>query len=62
MMLVVTLFGFILGIIVARPRKKKLSESAISNIPFEITQPENENYLEADGKNSLSDEDKDYLN
>jgi hypothetical protein len=62
MMLIVTVFGFILGLIVARPRKKKLSESAVSSIPFEINQPENEDYLDTQQKRSLSDEDREYLN
>ena len=61
MLLVVTVFGFILGLIVARPKKKRLSESAVSNIPFEISQPANAEYLENTPKNSLSDEDRDYL-
>lgn len=62
MMLVVTVFGFILGLIVARPRKKKLTDSAVSSIPFEINQPENDDYLETKPKSNLSEEDRDYLN
>ncbi len=62
MMLIVTVFGFILGLIVARPRKKKLSESAVNSIPFEINQTENEDYLDTQQKRSLSDEDREYLN
>ncbi|WP_017259350.1 LapA family protein [Pedobacter arcticus] len=61
MMLVVTVFGFILGLIVARPRKKKLAESAVNSIPFEINQPENAGYLDTGAKSSLSEEDKDYI-
>lgn len=61
MMLIVTLFGFILGVIVARPRKKKLAESAVSSIPFEINQPESEDYLDTRQKQALSDEDRDYI-
>jgi uncharacterized integral membrane protein len=62
MLLVVTVFGFILGLIVARPRRKRSAESAVSSIPFEINQPENDDYLENKPKSSLSDEDRDYLN
>lgn len=62
MMLVVTVFGFILGLIVARPRRKKLADSAVSSIPFEINQPEDDDYLDKQTKNTLSDEDRDYLN
>ena len=62
MMLIVTVFGFILGLIVARPRKKKLVESTVSSIPLEINQPENDDYLETKPKSSLSDEDREYLN
>ena len=62
MMLVVTVFGFILGVIVARPRKKKLVENTESGIPFEINQPAEEPYLETKPKSNLSDEDREYLN
>ncbi|HET8830233.1 MAG TPA: hypothetical protein VFM79_12885 [Pelobium sp.] len=62
MMLVVTVFGFILGVMVARPRKKKLAESAVSSIPFEVHQPEGNQYSETKQKRDLSEEDKDYLN
>lgn len=62
MMLVVTVFGFILGVIVARPRKKKLVETQDGSIPFEINQPVEELYLATKPKSNLSDEDRDYLN
>ncbi len=62
MMLVVTVFGFILGAIVARPRKKKLADSTVSSIPFEINQPEGDGDVETSQKNRLSDEDRDYIN
>ena len=61
MMLVVTVFGFILGVIVARPRKKKLVESEGGSIPFEINQPKNDDYIQTPLKNTLSDEDRDYI-
>ncbi len=62
MMLVVTVFGFILGVIVARPRKKKLVEMEDGNIPFEINQTKSDEYAENPQKNTLSDEDRDYIN
>lgn len=62
MMLVVTIFGFILGVMVARPRKKKLVESAVGGIPFEVHQPEENEYVETHQKRGLSEEDRDYLN
>ncbi len=62
MMLIVTVFGFILGLIVARPRKKKLAETTENGIPFEISQPVDEPYLETKPKSNLSDEDREYLN
>lgn len=60
MMLIVTVFGFILGLIIARPRKKKLAESA-NNLPFEANHPEESEYSETQQKNKLSDQDRDYL-
>jgi uncharacterized integral membrane protein len=61
MMLVVTLFGFIIGVIVARPKKKK---QVIQNadVPLEVTQSEDKDYIEMPKKQGLSDEDRDYLN
>lgn len=57
-MLGVTLFGFILGVIVARPRKKKnLSDTAVNSIPFEVNQPNEEE----EPKRNLSDDDRDYI-
>lgn len=61
MMLIVTVFGFILGLIVARPRRKKLVDNTAGSIPFEINQPEESEYLTTQEKNRLSDEDKDYI-
>ena len=61
MMLVVTVFGFILGVIVARPRKKKLVENEDGSIPFEINQPENDEFSNTLQKRGLSDEDRDYI-
>jgi len=61
MMLVVTLFGFIIGVIVARPKKKK---QVIQNadVPLEVTQSEDKDYIEMPKKQGLSNEDRDYLN
>jgi uncharacterized integral membrane protein len=61
MMLVVTLFGFIIGVIVARPKKKK---QVIQNadVPLEVTQSEDKDYIEMPKKQGISDEDRDYLN
>lgn len=61
MMLIVTVFGFILGLIVGRPRKKKLVESAVNGIPFEINQPADEAYLDTNPKSQLSDDDREYI-
>ncbi|HEX7366080.1 MAG TPA: hypothetical protein VF273_03235 [Pelobium sp.] len=61
MMLVVTVFGFILGLVVARPRKKKPVDNAAGSIPFEINQPQENDYLATDEKSKLSDEDRDYI-
>ncbi len=63
MMLIVTVFGFTLGVIVARPRKKKLADSAINNLPFEDDElTEADNDLTLQQKRNLSDEDRDYIN
>ncbi len=63
MMLIVTLFGFILGVIIARPKKKKLAETAVSSIPFEINDTTtNDDYLATNKKSTISDDDRDYIN
>lgn len=66
MMLVVTLFGFTLGVIIARPRKKKIIEvEAATNqkdIPLEINNPFDHEYISMKKESKLSDEDRDYLN
>ena len=61
MMLVVTVFGFIIGVIVARPKKKN---QVIKNadVPLEVTPSVEDNYIEMPKKQGLSDEDRDYLN
>ncbi len=64
MMLAVTLFGFIIGVIIARPRKKK--EIEISNqkdVKLEVNEnlTENESYINMKKPNQLTDEDRDYL-
>jgi hypothetical protein len=64
MMLSVTFFGFIIGIIVARPKKKiKVNDypEAGKNIPLEINNPEDEYYIKPETKKGLSDEDRDYI-
>jgi uncharacterized integral membrane protein len=61
-MLIATLFGFIIGLIIARLGGKKNSEQ--KNIPLEITQTEDtdEEYIGATEKQGkLSQEDQDYL-
>jgi len=64
MMLGVTLFGFIIGLVVARPKKKvKITEypEPGKNIPLEINKPEDEYYIKPEAKKGLSDEDRDYI-
>ena len=61
MMLVVTVFGFILGVIIARPRRKMVVESVVTDIPFEVTKAENDDYLDTQQRRPLSDEDREYL-
>lgn len=67
MMLTVTLFGFIIGVIVARPRKKKEIETAsyqnAKDIPLEVNNisKEDDDYVSMKKTNQLSDEDRDYL-
>jgi uncharacterized integral membrane protein len=64
MMLIVTLFGFILGVIIARPRKKKIVEmetASQKDIPFEINHPEDSDYISMKKERKLSDEDRDYI-
>ena len=61
MMLIVTVFGFILGLIIARPKKKVMQTTESSKeIPFEINNPNHE-YLNHNDKKGLSDEDRDYI-
>jgi uncharacterized integral membrane protein len=62
MMLAVTLFGFIIGVIIARPRKKKDITNQ-EDVPFEVNHPstEDEEYISMKKPNELSDEDRDYL-
>lgn len=64
MMLGVTLFGFVIGVLVARPKKKtKITEYPESgkNVPLEINNPEDEYYIKPETKKGLSDEDRDYI-
>ncbi|MRX45992.1 hypothetical protein [Pedobacter puniceum] len=61
MMLIVTVFGFILGLIIARPKKKTpLATESARDIPFEVNNP-NDDYLNHNDKKGLSDEDRDYI-
>ena len=62
MMLIVTIFGFIIGLIIARPKKKApLATENTKDIPFEVNNP-NDDYLNHSNKKGLSDEDRDYIN
>lgn len=64
MMLIVTIFGFIIGVIVARPRKKKvdpINHENQKNVPLEITDESDEEYISMKKPNQLSDEDKNYI-
>lgn len=61
MMLIVTFFGFIIGVIVARPKKKKANLSEKS-VPLEVQNSDDEAYLSMNKTQDLSDEDKDYIN
>ena len=65
-MLVVTVFGFIIGVIVARPKRKKEVEnfpaSATKDVPLEINYPqEDQDYTSMKKPDGLSDEDRDYI-
>ncbi|MBU0696435.1 MAG: hypothetical protein KKE39_07890 [Bacteroidetes bacterium] len=64
MMLIVTVFGFIIGVIVARPKKKKEIISTSKEVPSEVHQNSNEDtdYISMKKPNTLSNEDKDYIN
>lgn len=64
MMLIVTVFGFIIGVIVARPRKKKVEISTYDtqkNVPLEIRDESDEEYISMKKPNQLSDDDKNYI-
>ena len=61
MMLIMTSFGFIIGLIVASPKKKKFTNNQ-TDIPFEVSQTEDQEYIEMPKKKGLSDEDREYLN
>lgn len=64
MMAIVTVFGFIIGVIVARPKKKKEAITTSKEVPFEASQSNNEDtdYISMKKPNALTDEDKDYIN
>ena len=66
MMLIVTVFGFIIGVIVARPKKKRVAEyvpsSTAKDVPLEINRnQEDDDYINMQKPNQLSDEDREYL-
>ena len=59
-------FGFIIGVIVARPKKKIVTEYVSSeiakDIPLEINHnQEDQDYISMKKPNGLSDEDRDYI-
>jgi NADH:ubiquinone oxidoreductase subunit 6 (subunit J) len=62
MMLIVTVFGFIIGVIVARPKRKKKEVVIESNTPNQITNTDDESYVSRKKQNDLSDDDRDYIN
>jgi NADH:ubiquinone oxidoreductase subunit 6 (subunit J) len=62
MMLIVTVFGFIIGVIVARPKRKKKEVVIESNTPNQITNTDDESYVSMKKQNDLSDDDRDYIN
>jgi uncharacterized integral membrane protein len=66
MMLIVTVFGFIIGVIIARPKKKKVTEyvplSTAKDVPLEINNnQEDQDYISMKKPDGLSDEDRDYI-
>ena len=67
MMLIVTIFGFIIGVIAARPRKKKEIETTsyqnAKDVPLEVNNisKEDDDYISMKKPNQLSDEDREYL-
>ncbi len=67
MMLIVTVFGFIIGVIVARPRRKKKEEvsapSSQHHVPLEVDKFKDEDaeYISMKKPDQWSDEDQDYL-
>lgn len=66
MMLIVTIFGFIIGVIVAIPKKKKVAEyipsSTAKDVPLEINHnQEDQDYISMKKPDGLSDEDRDYI-
>jgi len=66
MMLIVTVFGFIIGVIIARPKKKKVAEyapaSTVKDVPLEINRnQEDQDYISLKKPDGLSDEDRNYI-
>jgi len=62
MMLLVTVFGFIIGVIIARPRRKKKEVILENNTPNETITATDKDYIAIKKQNDLSDEDRDYIN
>ena len=62
MVSIVTVFGLIIGVIVARPRRKKKEVVIESNTPNQITNTDDESYVSMKKQNDLSDEDRNYIN
>lgn len=62
MMLALTFVGFLIGLIVGRPKKKTPSTTTNTeqNIPLEVNNPEYNTNSNTE-KSKLSDEDRDYI-
>ena len=58
MMLTVTVFGFIIGMIVARPRKRAI---AVQQVNLEETHQNEMGSQPSNQKPGISDEDRDYI-
>ncbi|OAQ42101.1 hypothetical protein A5893_03015 [Pedobacter psychrophilus] len=62
MMLIVTVFGFIIGVIVARPKRKNKEVVLETNTSNGNINSADDDYVDMKKKNDLSDEDRDYIN
>ncbi|RKD15261.1 hypothetical protein BCY91_07060 [Pelobium manganitolerans] len=61
MLLTCAFFGFVIGILVARPKKRIIPQENSAEVPFEINRPVGDDELSNNSKKQLSDEDRDYL-